>query len=512
MIDANPRSSSRQDEWKHKCVSLARVLDTRTKQWRQQESQLRDSVLKLSNVLVQQIPSASLHLSSISSAIEHSDFSQVDQLLSELRAELQAAIPASKSVPEAADNRELVHKVAQILQAAPIPESQKRQWLNTLQNSSKMDGLLVDLIEKASESDASLMQLADPVRQHLLEIVDNLKGVNSVDVSSEQALRAQINRPWDWNALPQLLGQMAAYATETQKNSRLTHKRLEHVIQEISQELGLMEHVTRDSKQDVSAARSHRQQLQSSMADEVLCMQQDLANSQDVGTLKDPLNDRLQNIRSHISHYAEQEERRLEATEARNDALEKRLKRLEQESLSLKEELRSTYEQLMLDRLTGVANRFAYEEYLDQVDWSAPTQPADLCYALWDIDFFKSINDTYGHKAGDRVLQLVAQHIQNQIKESQFFARIGGEEFVTLMPNYTPEQALEDCNKIRESIANSGFNYKGEAVNISISAGISLRLDGDDRDSLYIRADHALYQAKSKGRDQCIFNRDTMNE
>ena len=104
----------------------------------------------------------------------------------------------------------------------------------------------------------------------------------------------------------------------------------------------------------------------------------------------------------------------------------------------------------------------------------------------------------------DTVLKMVAQLLRKSIRKTDFMARIGGEEFVMLLPNTSLREGIKFANTVRENIAKSGFNYKGNAVSITASCGLSCILPGDTIEALYERADAALYRAKHQGRNRCI--------
>jgi diguanylate cyclase (GGDEF)-like protein len=131
---------------------------------------------------------------------------------------------------------------------------------------------------------------------------------------------------------------------------------------------------------------------------------------------------------------------------------------------------------------------------------------------MLDVDHFKQVNDTWGHAAGDVVLQELAQRIDSQVRASDVAARYGGEEFVVLLPNTDVDAAARLAERIRTEIAASPMSLPGgEAVTVTASIGIAEVSPGpDDKDlktlgdSLIARADVALYAAKSAGRDQVV--------
>ena len=123
---------------------------------------------------------------------------------------------------------------------------------------------------------------------------------------------------------------------------------------------------------------------------------------------------------------------------------------------------------------------------------------------VWDIDFFKQVNDTYGHQAGDKVLKVVASLLNKNLRETDFISRFGGEEFVSLMPETTLGGGYKVAEKIRESVEKLEFHYRGNNVKVTISCGISLFMENDTAERAFSRADKALYQAKEQGRNRCV--------
>jgi diguanylate cyclase (GGDEF)-like protein len=164
----------------------------------------------------------------------------------------------------------------------------------------------------------------------------------------------------------------------------------------------------------------------------------------------------------------------------------------------------------LFDPLTGVNNRRFLEQRIDEeLDRSIRTRQPLTCLFL-DIDYFKCINDTYGHQAGDQVLSQVASAIKKQLRSNDVLARYGGEEFVALLSGSDEVIALEIAERIRSSIAGLlvQFDEQNIAVTISIGAATfnpdssALKNVSDTARQLINAADAALYQAKHKGRNR----------
>jgi diguanylate cyclase len=158
---------------------------------------------------------------------------------------------------------------------------------------------------------------------------------------------------------------------------------------------------------------------------------------------------------------------------------------------------------MLRDPLTGLPNRLAYEERIALEINRSSRSDAPFCLAMWDIDHFKHINDTYGHDAGDRVLKLLAKIIVDRVRKVDMFARIGGEEFVLLMPDTPIDHALDLNNHLRIKLEESGFHYQGSPCQITSSVGIAAFEANDTPEQLLKNADNALYQSKREGRNRC---------
>ncbi len=182
--------------------------------------------------------------------------------------------------------------------------------------------------------------------------------------------------------------------------------------------------------------------------------------------------------------------------------MEKRVKELEQEALSFKDRLTEQNFRSLRDTLTGIPNRAAYDERLNLEFKRAKRFGSPLCIIVGDVDYFKNINDNYGHSAGDKTLKVIAKALQQSIRQTDFIARYGGEEFVILMPETNLKQLVEPLNLLREKIKKIPFKFKNQSVPITISFGATQLLPDDTPRQAFDRADEALYQAKKDGRDR----------
>jgi len=128
-----------------------------------------------------------------------------------------------------------------------------------------------------------------------------------------------------------------------------------------------------------------------------------------------------------------------------------------------------------------------------------------LSFLLLDIDDFKQVNDTYGHPEGDQVLQRIADSGKAALRRGDLFGRIGGEEFAAVFPGCAPEMAMQVAQRLQREIQRLNFSHEGQTYGVTVSQGLTgLSEDDEMLESLFARADAAMYQAKRKGKNQIV--------
>ncbi len=157
------------------------------------------------------------------------------------------------------------------------------------------------------------------------------------------------------------------------------------------------------------------------------------------------------------------------------------------------------------DALTELPNKMYFNERLDQEISRASREHSPLCLGLIDLDHFKQVNDSYGHECGDRVLAHVANLINESVRATDTACRVGGEEFVIIMPNTKFEEAHHMLERLRVVIENAPFKWKSHRINLTASMGLSKLKVTDGNNSIFADADNAMYLAKQKGRNQVVF-------
>ena len=189
-------------------------------------------------------------------------------------------------------------------------------------------------------------------------------------------------------------------------------------------------------------------------------------------------------------------------TKKKLHALDPRFRKRFTELMSMMEESVSLlYDAATHDEKTGLYNNKFFENMLEMEIEKAKRGQQKLSLFIIDIDFFKKINDTYGHIKADELLAKLAKVLQKQIRKSDIAARFGGEEFVVLLPETSLEKVKKLGARLRRAIHNDKIFKK---YNLTISGGITQYKKGDTKKRLKERVDKALYQAKESGRDKFV--------
>ncbi len=337
-------------------------------------------------------------------------------------------------------------------------------------------------------------------------LIELLERLSLPEALSKQAtkIRHQIEHGISDTELPTVIITIADIVSSL--GSQVITEKLEYetFLKTLTERLSeLDQHIRQTSNDDIKAFEQ-RTQISKHVENEVQGLRNHVDDAGDLNQLKTSINQRLDILNEHFEKYRHSDQQQLEQSQLQITQLTQRIKTIEQESNELRQSATLSRDRALKDALTGIWNRQALDEVMEKeyTRWLRYQNP--LSIIVWDIDYFKRVNDSYGHAAGDKVLKTIAQIFKQATRDADFIARFGGEEFMGIFPETRLEEALSLANKIREKVANSKFHYENKPVPITASAGLAMFRPNDSIDAVFKRADKALYRAKDSGRNRCL--------
>jgi diguanylate cyclase len=506
---------SDEKDWKSKYFTSLKELEEMEKSWGKLEDMLRRTISRVTITAKGIDPRLDKILTSIQNHTRSKKDAELQEDLENLAQTLlrieekpsgKAELPEiDTDISHAVDNTSFTLALIDQLQLSKDQQSEIDQLRNKLPDIKPENCLaeLAVLINRLLQIEASDTEDKGKSFEVLIAMIEKITltfgNTAELDALTDRLENAGENDSWR-DFLDQIIKQIRVIIHGI-SNEKIE---LEGLIVDVTRQLGEISSALNDEHQDTLAGRKETQQLQQVMDKSVQKIQQTVQSETDITQLKASIGNNLQSIKTSLQEFVLHDSERFEKAESRNRKLQQHIQYMEQESQQLKKKLNENRKKLMFDTLTGVRNRLSYDEILEQELSRYARYHEAFSYALLDIDHFKRINDEYGHNAGDKALQIVAQMMARNIRKTDFLFRIGGEEFVLILPKTPLENAAPLVEKIRKSVGESNFHFKQQKVNISLSAGLSCMREEDSAESIYERADKALYQAKNSGRDRLV--------
>lgn len=303
--------------------------------------------------------------------------------------------------------------------------------------------------------------------------------------------------------LPEAVDALVKLISATFAHFEHQKRDLEGFLVQLTEHLHDINEYVQGSTEERSESHERGRRFQATVSEQVDDLMRSMHGTLDIAEIKNLVQTRLRAVEQSIKHHREGEEQRYQQSEQQVREMRARMGELEYEVTGLHERIRQERGKALLDPLTGIANRLAYNERLgvEFARWRRYKQP--LSTILWDIDHFKAINDRFGHQVGDQVILAVGKFLAGKLRETDFVARYGGEEFVAILPQTQLHQALEAAEKIRCYIADEVIRAAGVEMRVTVSAGVAQFREQDDPEDVFRRADIALYNAKTGGRNHC---------
>jgi len=404
-----------------------------------------------------------------------------------------------------------------LLAAPRVAGKQRKQLLDLAEEVIKQKGTLdvapwhrfVEALEQATGQPESidLGKVETPSHRHVEEALLNLLELMSVpahEADKLEGIKAALKSGVGLDQLLECVHDIVRFIEKYHLVESKDRKSIESFLVEMNQNLQEMQRLVAGLLQEQSDNFQITNSFGRTLQNNILVMKQQFDASQDFETLKREIKSSINQLSSSLEQFTSSANTRQEKIHKEMKQVNARMNALEIVSEVLKERLLNERKMAMLDPLTGVHNRMAYDERIVDELERFERYKTPFVLSVWDLDRFKHINDDYGHQAGDRVLQALAEILGNSVRRVDFVARYGGEEFIVIIPNTSIAGAMNLAEKIRRQVEKMHFHHNGRQVDVTISCGLAEARSGDSVENLFKRADDALYQAKKSGRNRCI--------
>jgi len=371
-------------------------------------------------------------------------------------------------------------------------EIQRSAW----SSADDSDGYELDSGEQTLSPDQQL--LLDRIGAELLEMLSSLY-IPKEGVENARAVVRRIEAGVTFEELAEVLNSIVNLVQMATSNS---HEDFENYLITLNQQLAEVQSFLDDSRSEQGEAGKMHRKLDQLVRRDVSRIHKTVKDSIDLDQLKGSVATQLAGIVRAMDDFRKQEEARENRMNERYEALMDKVDLMEEETLRVKAHMEEERLKARTDPLTNLPNRASYDDHIVQEYERWSRYRTGFAIAVGDLDYFKNINDTYGHLAGDKVLRLIGKVLSKNIRATDFIARFGGEEFVMILPSTSTDEAVQAVDKMRKAVESCPFNFHGAPVNVTMSFGVAEVADGDNVDELFQRADDALYKAKETGRNR----------
>ncbi len=500
------------DNWKEKYLNLLDDQEHTGKAYLEKESLLRKTIVRLTIATTGLDPLLDPHLLRIRGQLKNGVDSHTlkDELekFTHSVALIKQSPPQNPSVETELLFDFLLRQYSDGQRQNALIQLQKKTGTVKFETSTQLFTAIFEAIEPddvaASTPNITANHIdINIVSRQLLSLLEGIEIPGIFDQQAQTAKQALAASHRNTEAFEVILDKSFKLLLKIKQHNQSEQQDIDKFLSHITEQLAMLDIGVMDASSDAQKSAEIRNRLDQSVSEQMNELQLSSSNATKLEPLKGIITSRLATIAQEIQDHNQKETILRQKTQQQLDDLVDKIKDMESESCDLKSKLKIANTQALRDYLTGMPNRNAYNERLESELARWKRYPAPLSLIIWDIDHFKNINDSYGHKAGDKVLLLIAKQLSEHSRATDFISRFGGEEFTMLLPNTDGPSAMVLANQLRQTIEKTGFNAGGNSVAITISCGITEFILDDTDEIAFERADQALYQAKQQGRNRC---------
>lgn len=516
--------TSEQDGWKEKYEALAKDYAQLTQSKEQAEQRGQWLAAQLAQGLKGQVPALDQELLQLSERLSANNQDQrIDRTFRQIEKQVNLLEGQRSSVARElrAGLERWLGQLRKLSDSEPfinVLKSTERRIPEATLHLHKLSTLLLEIVElqkgllpetadgayalsdRQDVSDIDFELLESRVAAEMLQLIEALN-VESSGIALARKLIERVEQGVKTADIPEVMAELVQLA---RLSTGIEHEEFEHYLLNLNEQLAYVQDFLTQSHAEEGGAFAAQQAMDVRVRDDVDRLHQSVRTSTELAELKREVSQQLSSIVQTMDEFREQEIAREQRMQLRYQSLLEKVDQMEVETGRVKSRMEEEQLRARTDPLTGMPNRAAYDDRIAAELQRWDRYVTEFSVAVIDLDRFKMINDQYGHLAGDKVLRLVAKVLQKNLRSSDFIARYGGEEFVVVFPSTGLSDARAAAEKLCEAVAASPFNFRGEPVRVTISLGVAEVHTGDLPESLFSRADTALYQAKERGRNQVV--------
>jgi len=430
--------------------------------------------------------------------ILHNDFLSAGQSLQkvkglpgDLRRDLRSLLQSSEKEKDA------------VVQYVPILSKLIFFYTTVLANKATLESNITPPLEDSSLTDetSSNQTVSKEFIDKFSSILNELS-LSDINAKQLSTVKAKIKPDMSNDNLLERFFEVFDVIVEDLKNERNTAKVF---LSTLSETLSTVQSAVKTTLAASTDSGSKHEKLNNMLQKQVGEMASDISSATSLSSIKNDINEKLKRIANTLQKKSELEKEQNNLLRSQMQTMVDKVETLQDESKNFEKRIQEQQAKSMEDALTKLANRASFDDYYAKSLMKFHSDNFDLAIVVLDLDNFKRINDTYGHTAGDKTLQVIANTLKKSINKNTFVARYGGEEFVLIMSQADKKEVMQSLENIRRKIERLPFKFKNDKVSITVSVGVTHLISEDNTHTAFERADEALYRAKAEGKNQIIY-------
>lgn len=411
-----------------------------------------------------------------------------------------AVSPLLKDLKDSLKKKASLGRIEYILQQ--IHDGILREEPDIEDNKKKKTSFFSGILKKPSSDNFA------EFKEEYIDLIDVIKASVDTGYSDKLTLLSKkITEASNWEDISAIHDDLFSIIRQYINEIGSDREKIAAFVQEIIKKIFEIQASINKSYEHIDETDKSNQNFNLFLNKEIGELKTNLDISKNIDELKSRVSDTLAIIENALVDKKVKDASIKELSEKDREIFQSGFAKLKQELARATKHSKDLEIKLNSDPLTGAFNRRAYDKRIEDEMERFMRYGTIFSILMLDVDYFKKVNDKYGHAVGDKCLQEIIKRTNPHLRKSDMLARYGGEEFVVIMPETDGRGALAVAEKIRQTIEKIEFLYKKDVVRVTVSIGVSEVREGDtSHTDIFDRADTAVYKAKEGGRNRVVLN------